>query len=323
MNKNLKNKGLSKQLLNKAYEKKWFKLFVNKDFNGLQLSLPEGLEIIRKACQLNGSLGWCVNLGAGANYFSGFFSNEGAKKIFTDNKCVLAGSGGLASEVEKIDGGYLISGKWGKATGALHASHFTCNGVLPTGETVSFAISKDQIQLINDWKLLGMKKSSSMGFSAQKAFVPVEFVFKINQPQLASSYKIHFLPFNSFAQFCMTAAIIGLAEGIIQKLSISELKDVAQKSHKDLEDFCIESALNMNKIAQKVWGTIQEYECDIHEKEIEFLVKNTGFTLYQKVNQLYFDAGLIMANENHPVQESYIDFMLAIQHFIFKPQLND
>lgn len=319
MNKNLKNKGLSKQLLNKAYQKKWFKLFVKKEFDGLQLALPDALEEIRKASQINGSLGWCVNLGAGANYFSGFFLVEGAKKIFTDYNCVLAGSGGLANDVEKIDGGYLITGKWGKATGALHASHFTCNGVLPTGETVSFAITKDQIQLINNWKLLGMKKTSSMGFSAQKAFIPDEFVFKINQPQPKSSYEIHYLSFNCFAQFCMTAAIIGLAEGIIQKLSISELKEAAQKSYAELEDFCVDSAIKMNTIAQNVWTKLKDNKIDIDEKEIEFLVKNTGFLLFQKVSQLYFDAGLIMANENHSVHESYLDFMLAIQHFIFKP----
>ncbi len=315
---NLIQKGLPEQLLSKAYKNGWFKLFVKKEFNGLQLSLPDGLEELRKACQINGSLGWCVNLGAGANYFSGFFSEEGAKKIFTNPECVLAGSGGLAETVEEVENGFLISGKWGKATGALHATYFTCNGVLPNGETVSFAISKDQVRLIDDWNLFGMEQSSSLGFVTEKAFVPSEFVFRINEPEIKTSYEIHHLPFNSFAQFSMTAAIIGLAEGITQNLNPSELKESAQKSLSELKTYCDNTAKTLKRTAKKVWDQLPNKATDIDALEIENLVKQTGIEIFQKVNQLYFDAGLLMANKKHPVHESYKDFMLAIQHSIFK-----
>lgn len=310
--------GLPKQLLSKAYKNGWFKLFVKKEFNGLQLSLPDGLEELRKACQINGSLGWCVNLGAGANYFSGFFSEEGAKKIFTNPECVLAGSGGLAETVEEVENGFLISGKWGKATGALHATYFTCNGVLPNGETVSFAISKDQVRLIDDWDLFGMEQSSSLGFATEKAFVTSEFVFRINEPEIKTSYEIHHLPFNNFAQFSMTAAIIGLAEGITQNLNPSELKEAAQKSLSELKNYCDNTAKTLIRTAEKVWNQLPKKAADIDALEIENLVKQTGIEIFQKVNQLYFDAGLLMANKKHPVHESYKDFMLAIQHSIFK-----
>jgi len=311
-------KGLPDQLLNKAFNKAWFKLFVRKEFNGLQLSLPDGLEELQNACQINGSLGWCVNLGAGANYFSGFFSGKGAKKIFTNAECVLAGSGGLAEIVEEVENGFLISGKWGKATGAIHATYFTCNGILPSGETVSFAISKDQVRLIDDWQLFGMKQSSSLGFATEKAFVPSEFVFRINEPEIESSYEIHHLPFNCFAQFSMTAAIIGLAEGIIQNITPSELKEVAQKSLAELKNYCDNTAKTLKRTAEKVWGQLPKKATDIDTLEIENLVKQTGIEIFQKVNQLYFDAGLIMADEKHLAHESYKDFMLAIQHSIFK-----
>ena len=93
-------KNLSPELLEKAYKNKWFKAFVLNKWGGLEATLAEGLQIIQSCSKLNGSFGWCINLGAGANYFSGFYSEAGANKIFSDPKCVLAGSGGLATEVK-------------------------------------------------------------------------------------------------------------------------------------------------------------------------------------------------------------------------------
>ena len=48
------------------------------------------------------------------------------------------------------------------------------------------------------------------------------------------------------------------------------------------------------------------------------MVKWIGKTLFKLVNQVYFDVGLVIADENKPVNTQYKDFMLAIQHSIFK-----
>lgn len=311
------NAGLDKKWLVEVYKNNWFKLYVSKQFGGLELSLPKGLQEVRKASSLNGSLGWCVNLGAGANYFSGFFSNEGAKQIFSGKESVLAGSGGLANNVEKMEGGYFISGEWNKSTGALHANYFTGNAKLPSGEIVSFAIEKEYISLIENWGLAGMKNSSSYGYKAENAFVKNASIFRIDKPVEGSSYLIHNLPFMLFAQFSMTASIIGLAEGVVKDFTKVEMKENALKSLNDLNKACEQFGDDMAQLAEKVWSNLKKSEV-LNEKEIGSLVKKVGKEIYYKVCNLYFDAGLVMADENHPVRERYNDFMVAIQHSIFK-----
>lgn len=313
-----KNLGLPKHLLNEAYQKNWFKLFVLRKFSGLECGLPDALRIIKYCNKENGSFGWCINLGAGANYFSGFFNEFGAFDVFGHKNSVLAGSGGLASEVEKVKGGYLVTGKWGKATGALHATHFSCNAKLPNGEVASLAIKACDVELINDWQLFGMKQSSSFGFSANKAFVPEDNIFRINQPYGASSYSIHKLPFDSFAQFSMTASIIGLAEGIIEKLADIELKEEAKVAVQSLINFCKESEEVMIELANIVWASLELSNKVIETSEIEKMVKSIGHNLFKLVNEVYFKVGLAMADESKPVHTQYKDFMLAIQHSIFK-----
>lgn len=265
-----------------------------------------------------GSFGWCINLGAGANYFSGFYSEAGAKKVFIQPECVLAGSGGIASEVTETDGGYLVSGKWGKATGTDYATHFTCNGVLPNGEKVSLTLDVKDVSIQEDWNLFAMKSSSSYKFSTISAFVPHDLIFRINKPQQGQSYAIHKLPFDSFAQFSMTAAAIGLAEGIVAKLADENLKIDAQKSLADLE-ICIKERLQvMNYLAIDTWNKLTKDDRNIDTESISKSVKNTGRKLFKAVNQLYYDVGLLMADERKLVHHQYKDFLLAVQHTIFK-----
>lgn len=311
-------KSLSPELLEKAYKNKWFKAFVLNKWGGLEATLAEGLQIIQSCSKLNGSFGWCINLGAGANYFSGFYSEAGANKIFSDPKCVLAGSGGLATEVKEVEGGFLVSGKWSKATGTDHATYFTCNANLPSGETVSLTLDSKDVHVRKDWNLSGMKSSSSFGFSVNEAFVPNDYVFRINDSNQSVSYGIHQLPFEVFAQFCMTAAALGLSDGIIDKLKGETLKSAAEVSLKSLKVLIEDKSNELKELADRIWGEIQVKKKALTTEPIAVLVKETGVLLFNAVNQLYFDAGLLMADERKLAHHQYKDFMLAIQHSIFK-----
>ncbi|MDC1188406.1 hypothetical protein N8089_01305 [Flavobacteriales bacterium] len=311
-------KSLSPELLDQAYQNKWFKAFVLNKWGGLEATLAEGLQIIQSCSKLNGSFGWCINLGAGANYFSGFYSEAGANKIFSDPKCVLAGSGGLATEVKEVEGGFLVSGKWGKATGTDQATYFTCNGKLPSGEMVSLTLDSKDVHVYKDWNLSGMKSSSSFGFSANEAFVPNDYVFKINGSNQPVSYGIHQLPFEVFAQFCMTAAALGLSDGIIEQLKGENLKSAAEVSLENLKVLIADKSNKLKELADHIWSEIQTENQSLTSEPIAVLVKETALALFNAVNQLYFDAGLLMADERKPAHHQYKDFMLAIQHSIFK-----
>ena len=84
---------LNEDKLQKCYEEKWFKMFVPKSCDGLQLSMKEGCRELLNIAEFQGGLGWTVNLGAGANWFTGFFEEKIAKELFTPENAVIAGSG--------------------------------------------------------------------------------------------------------------------------------------------------------------------------------------------------------------------------------------
>src|SRR5690606_3694640 len=76
-----KNGQLTADQLDTIYENKWFKLFVPREFDGLELSLPEGVRLEEELAYTDGSLGWTVTLCAGANLFSGYIDPTLARRI--------------------------------------------------------------------------------------------------------------------------------------------------------------------------------------------------------------------------------------------------
>lgn len=97
MNTSSELKGLAPEHLKTAYGRNWFRLFVKKEFGGEEATLTEAMQALFDAAEIDGSLGWCVNLGSGASYFSGFLSPLAVKELLGDPKSVFAGSGQIGT----------------------------------------------------------------------------------------------------------------------------------------------------------------------------------------------------------------------------------
>jgi hypothetical protein len=313
------SKELPKEWLQIAYDQKWFKAFVSKRYNGRGSKLTEGLQILFETGSIHPSLGWTVNLGAGANYFSGFFSHPGAKRIFTSDKVVLAGSGSLASKFERVEGGYLASGYWKKATGSAHATAFTMNGKTQSGDIISCTLSPDQVQLHDDWKLFGLKATSSIGYSAKDAFIPDDATFQINQFKNSYRTDVHFLPFELFARFSMSASFLGIAKGFSDQFDLIEYpKEEAKEANRELKNL-------IQLFYQQLFSVAKETEQIVKDSNPKFQMDNMtklsgriGFETFMAVQKVYFHAGLVMADESKVVHHYFKDLMLAAQHSFLK-----
>ena len=92
----------------------WLNIWVPKQYNGLGLTISEGLKILQTVSKIDGSLGWFVTLCSGANYFSRNLYPSVAFEIFSNQKACFGGSGmigGTAEKVKKALMQNLLSGK--------------------------------------------------------------------------------------------------------------------------------------------------------------------------------------------------------------------
>ncbi len=108
----------------------WLNSFVPKEFGGLGLTLPEIVELEESISWADGSVGWMVTLCSGAAWFIGFLDADLSKEIIQGTEMCFAGSGAPNGTAELRKNGYEISGHWKYASGSLHATVFTAEGLI-------------------------------------------------------------------------------------------------------------------------------------------------------------------------------------------------
>lgn len=334
---------LTNEQLAVIYEQKWFKLFVPREFGGLNLSLPQGLMLEESLAKIDGSLGWTITLCSGATMFVGYLNQDIAKELFYDTKVCFGGSGRASGKAEIIQEGYLISGKWQYATGALHNTVFTANCELVednktllnhngTPVVKSFMFLKQEVELIQDWKVMGLKATSSDTFSVKNLKVKKDRAFEINTQYTTLNNLIYRYPFKQFAETTLAVNTLGMTlrflelcnEILINKQhTVNNQSQSSTETHKVLllnakrelselkESFYAE--VNKSWLQLETTNFIEENLLEIISITSRKLVKNA----LKWVSQLYPYCGMSAAKPSEEINRVWRNLFTASQHSIF------
>jgi indole-3-acetate monooxygenase len=313
-------KGISQDLLDLAYQKQWFKLFVKKEFGGAEASLKDGMNAMFEAASIDGSLGWCVNLGSGASYFSGFLTKEAAQEFLSDERSAFAGSGAVG-RVSQQNGHYTILGRWPKCSGAAHATAFTVNGKLEDGSIRSFILRPEQVAITDSWTMMGLDQSSTYAIEAYDAKIPLHASFEIGVLNEKTAYSIHHIPFAPFARSCMIASIFGMVECFLTELRkdavlnsipalMDEVKKVEGYTERQFERFCAHAA--------ELEGLTDSTEIEQLSNQIASEISYAMLGLNLDLMRLFRHGGLYLADLKTPANKAFRDVLVAGQHPLFR-----
>jgi hypothetical protein len=312
--------GLSKDLLDLAYQKQWFKLFVKKEFGGAEASLKDGMNAMFEAASKDGSLGWCVNLGSGASYFSGFLTKEAAQEFLSDEKSAFAGSGAIG-RVTQRDGRYTILGRWPRCSGAAHATAFTVNGKLENGSIRSYILRPDQVAITDSWTMMGLDNSSTYAIEAYDAQIQMHTSFEIGVLNKETAYSIHHVPFAPFARSCMIASIFGMVDCFLNEIRndadlnsipalMDEVKKVNGSTERQFERFCAHAA--------ELEGLTDSTEIELLSNQIATEISYAMLGLNLNLMRLFRHGGLYLADLKTPANKAFRDLLVAGQHPLFR-----
>ncbi|PHR44742.1 MAG: hypothetical protein COA32_14080 [Fluviicola sp.] len=314
---------LTQKRLDFLYDENWFKMFVPKDYGGLELSLTEGVKILTKAATIQGGLGWTLNLGAGANWFSGFFNDSTAKLLFSSPKAVIAGSGFVSGTYEVNDSKVMLNGKWSRCTGAAHASLFSLNAKSESGKITSFVVPKEKVKLSEDkWPIFGLKNTSSHTIALNKVEILREYGFKINDIKNHEEYAMFHIPFESFARVCMTSSFIGIVKCLVRLIErdlLSKKPELAADIQKILK-LILKSEAKRNELSEELSYLSFSKELSVNfETQLKAQLGENNELLYELVQQLFFKGGLPFVEEDQLIHWAYRDVLTGVQHYMVKP----
>lgn len=151
-----------------------FHLLVPQHWGGANATIRTAVDVIAEVARGDGSTGWITSLlmtGAG---YAATFSDQAQEEVFGANpRAKVGGVFTPGSKSERVDGGYLVSGRWPYSSASFVAD-WAILGVLFEGDDPLGAalIPAEAFSIEPSWFVTGMKGTGSDTIVVDDHFVP-------------------------------------------------------------------------------------------------------------------------------------------------------
>ncbi len=186
-------------------------------FFDVQMTLAEG-------CM---STGWVYGVVGVHNWQLGLFDQRAQEDVWGKDDSVLISSSYMPKgQVERVDGGFKFSGRWGFSSGVDHADWLFLGGIIPSKSGVpdyrTFLVPRADISINDNWHTMGLKGTGSKEVVIENAFVPEYRThraidgFAGTSPGLSiNTTPLYRLPFGQVFVRAVSSASIGALQGAL------------------------------------------------------------------------------------------------------------
>jgi len=130
------------------------------------------MESVAEIARGDGSTGWAVALSNAATWILGNFPDEAQREIFTKpnlKSCVVLVP---AQSAKRVDGGYVVSGRWPYSSGSFVADWASFALPLEGGGVGMATVPVGDFTIEPSWDVIGMKGSGSDTVVVDEVFIP-------------------------------------------------------------------------------------------------------------------------------------------------------
>ena len=166
------------------YESGLFSFKTAQVLGGAEADAMIQLDVIEAAARIEPSAGWCLMIGAGTlSGMAAFLPDEAIDEIFAGGKAPKAAGVAFPSgQATPVEGGYRISGQWAFASGIRHPEWVAFAAMIVDSNTdspkmVRVAVPTSQVQIHDNWHVVGLRGTGSCEFSVEDLFVPERFTW--------------------------------------------------------------------------------------------------------------------------------------------------
>jgi alkylation response protein AidB-like acyl-CoA dehydrogenase len=169
-----------------------FSIYTPKEFGGMDLPLPEALQVVEEVSIHDGSTGWTVALGFANGLFTSVLSDTAAARVLGNGSVLIAGAPAFGVRAVRVDGGYRLTGRWPFNSGAPNAQWIGAPAPIFDGETprmgesgpemVFFFLPQAEVQIVDTWYVTGLRASGTQDLYVEDVFVPDEMTGGFSMP---------------------------------------------------------------------------------------------------------------------------------------------
>jgi 3-hydroxy-9,10-secoandrosta-1,3,5(10)-triene-9,17-dione monooxygenase len=162
-----------------------FSLTVPRRFGGLEVPFATFYEATAAVGGGCGSSAWVVSLINICNWMASLFCDRAQQEVFgADPDARVCGVLAPTAKARRVDGGLVVSGSWGYASGCLHSTWAVLGVPVmdADGELVDQGLAlvpMSQLRVEDTWFVTGMRGTGSNTLVAEEVFVPDHMILSI------------------------------------------------------------------------------------------------------------------------------------------------
>lgn len=183
------------------------------------------------------STGWVYGVVGGHPYQLALFPDQAQRDVWTEDTSILISSSYQpVGKVERTEGGFYLSGRWGFSSGSDHCDWVLLGAVVPpekegdAPDMRTFLVPRTDYTIADAWHVFGLQGTGSQDIVVERAFVPeyrthrsVDGFMCTNPGQKENDAPLFRLPWAQvFLRLVSTSALGGCRAAVNAALEISQ-----------------------------------------------------------------------------------------------------
>ena len=154
------------------------KVLQPKRFGGYQLGIHAHLDVVCEVSRGCGSTGWCLGVMHAHSWLAGLLPEDAQKELYGANQdAIISAVIAPRGTARRVDGGYVLNGFWPFASGCEHSDWLFLGAAVQddkgeTADEADFLVPTADIEIRDDWHVVGLRGTGSCSLIAKDVFVP-------------------------------------------------------------------------------------------------------------------------------------------------------
>jgi resorcinol 4-hydroxylase (FADH2) len=296
-------------------------------------------KMLRALAQGCGSSAWVCAVHGEHNWVIGQFPERAQRDVWGGNpQAVASASFPPSGAAETTAGGHRLNGRWGFASGCDYAQWLLLNAAVDKGGPGSehlFLVPIGEVEIIDDWYVMGLAGTGSKSILVKNILVPVERSVSLHELKTGTApggavhrdHSLYRSPRSLFSSFSLSSVCVGLAERAVEEFAtitrdrrsrgvrVADLEAI-QLSFAEASAQAETAAMLVERTIERNVALVQSGRA-ITAEHVAWTRRNSAYATQLSraaVSSIFEAAGGTALYASNPLQEIFRDTMAGTSH---------
>lgn len=326
----------------------FFRIMQPKRWGGLELDPRTFFEVqieVAKACA---SSAWVLGVIGAHAWQLALFDERAQSDVWADHDgALISSSYAPTGQIERVDGGFRVSGRWSFSSGCDHCSWVFLGGFAPVPADAkapdmrTFLLPRSDYRIEDNWHTIGLRGTGSKDIVVEGAFVPEYRTHKLIDGFRGASpghgvnpAPLYRIPFGQLFVRSVSTTCIGIAESALESFIATASKRIGAGDgakvaiDPNVQRICAEASGALDEVKLVLFRDIEALMAHADRGEqastptrvrYRFDSSNAADRCAKLVSSLFNAAGGRVVFLGHPLLRAWLDVNAARAHYANNP----